>query len=1126
MKKIIALVLSFIIAFCLVALPCSASGDKAIILDVDYSTETKLLTFSGLTTTGHTRSATFYLLKPGKIQQDIKNHSMENPVIENYGEFDVKIDGTFSYTAELSGEPGIYTLYFQLDGVHVSRQIDTSVDIVADTGLLSELHALPTEYPASNGTTVKELYEEKRQQFPDEMPVVQLVETKGLVSVYIDVVNGSDTSGTGAIDNPFKTVNKAITMVPPKSGITYILREGTYPISDKVKISNVSADAKAPVIFTNYEDEEVTFVGGTKIENFSFEKVTDPEIIQKLDPSVADKILVADLKNDYGMNAFEKITTSSQPILFVGESKYQIARWPNYETTAMKKYNGADGENGVLDSGYYDIAVGSACGDGKRPYSKRATELNEAAGSIVSKDQGIQFCVEDLKPFSWENTGDIWMYGRFYDEWTLNHFNISEFHPENGSLRTATGLNWGCKYDTDNTFYYYNIIEELDIPGEWFLDKENGKLYVYPTADFNTADIVYAESASDIFAISNSKNIVINGINFEYSRGRAINGSTATNENILIQNCNFENLGSGVTLYGKYTGVIHSNFKNMDGKGVSIQGTNDSDIRNIIPNYSFVQNCVFYNTKGINLYGVTPIASHNFISNNVGSCIFVAANEAVVEYNEIVAGPMVVLDAGAIYVNGNGLHRRGTHVRYNYIHDAPLNTMTIYFDDMSVESYAYGNIMRNCGKMLLHNGIEMMVENNLFVDIPTSYIGKALVPLTNSHGYYSQTNTGAVRWRVGTLEMGSFTSKLNKNSTSYIDPFEGHYAERYPLLGKWAELMYQRLDEYNAQVAGGMDKIVAAKTSNIQTQYTNPAYKVPYNLNQYLGTCRDNVYENNAFINTAEATVGQKNQEAYINTTWQNNAQLTSAQNPFVNNNFADESAYNKIRTYVPGFDSIPFDKIGLVDESDYTVNAKTEAVSPVNTTDTAVSIQDLTLQWKTVDGAQQYYVELSRDENFTDIFEVATTFELSHKVIAELEENEVYYWRVTTIPKAVCSVGSQLTSDTFKFKTAVKQETAERNQVGVTSYSVDDKTKDNFKVTTYAYNLKDSSADAIIYVACYDSKNKLIEVKSESITIPAKTIDGVYEFNFTAPNTKTIKFFVWSADGTLVPYTYVKTLK
>ena len=73
---------------------------------------------------------------------------------------------------------------------------------------------------------------------------------------------------------------------------------------------------------------------------------------------------------------------------------------------------------------------------------------------------------------------------------------------------------------------------------------------------------------------------------------------------------------------------------------------------------------------------------------------------------------------------------------------------------------------------------------------------------------------------------------------------------------------------------------------------------------------------------------------------------------------------------------------------------------------------------------------------------------------------------------------------------------------------------------------MKDSSADAIIYVACYDSKNKLIEVKSESITIPAKTIDGVYEFNFTAPNTKTIKFFVWSADGTLVPYTYVKTLK
>ena len=75
-------------------------------------------------------------------------------------------------------------------------------------------------------------------------------------------------------------------------------------------------------------------------------------------------------------------------------------------------------------------------------------------------------------------------------------------------------------------------------------------------------------------------------------------------------------------------------------------------------------------------------------------------------------------------------------------------------------------------------------------------------------------------------------------------------------------------------------------------------------------------------------------------------------------------------------------------------------------------------------------------------------------------------------------------------------------------------------------YNLKDVEADALIHVACYDEDNKLISVMSETVSIPAKTIEGEYEFSFTAPKTKTIKFFVWSADGKMIPYTFVKTIK
>ena len=64
--------------------------------------------------------------------------------------------------------------------------------------------------------------------------------------------------------------------------------------------------------------------------------------------------------------------------------------------------------------------------------------------------------------------------------------------------------------------------------------------------------------------------------------------------------------------------------------------------------------------------------------------------------------------------------------------------------------------------------------------------------------------------------------------------------------------------------------------------------------------------------------------------------------------------------------------------------------------------------------------------------------------------------------------------------------------------------------------------------MACYDAGNKLIDAKAEKVTIPANTIDGTYTFTFelNAPKTNTIKFFGWSADGKLMPHTFVKTLK
>ncbi len=444
---------------------------------------------------------------------------------------------------------------------------------------------------------------------------------------------------------------------------------------------------------------------------------------------------------------------------------------------------------------------------------------------------------------------------------------------------------------------------------------------------------------------------------------------------------------------------------------------------------------------------------------------------------------------------------------------------------------------------------------------------------------------------TGALNYGSFTAKLKKSAgyggDETANTLTGAYAERYPLLKNWAELMYQRIDEYEANGKTS----AAAKTSSINSPYTHTwdytyekqIYKeiwgvqIPWgketvtetkteqvNLNDYLSAARDNFYANNIMVNcgtnvidmpknsSGKYTLPHKyttsgehkntDKSGFIGTIDRNNVYLTSDQNPFPDKDYASEYNNEAAASYVPGFEPIPFEKVGLLSEDYYVKNGKTHSISPIDTTDVSVSGKDLSLQWASVTGAQEYTVEIASDPEFKNILESATTYDLSYKVETSLESETVYYWRVTSTSTAMCATGEVEISDTFKFKTLVESASAERNQVGVTVYSVDDMSKDNFKVTTYAYNLTDSEKSATIHVACYDEKDRLISTKSQIVNIPANNpaepnknvVSGSFEsaftneivFNFTAAGTKKIKLFVWDAQGNMVPYTFVRTIQ
>ena len=94
--------------------------------------------------------------------------------------------------------------------------------------------------------------------------------------------------------------------------------------------------------------------------------------------------------------------------------------------------------------------------------------------------------------------------------------------------------------------------------------------------------------------------------------------------------------------------------------------------------------------------------------------------------------------------------------------------------------------------------------------------------------------------------------------------------------------------------------------------------------------------------------------------------------NPFENEGYTDSDAYNAIKNNIKDFETIPYEKIGIItaeSESDYSQNSWTEFVElektdiffPVN--NSTVSNEGLIFRWKGVLGAGKYNIVVS--ENF-----------------------------------------------------------------------------------------------------------------------------------------------------------------
>jgi len=559
--------------------------------------------------------------------------------------------------------------------------------------------------------------------------------------------SGKD-SYPGTIDKPFATIQKAQKVIREEkkhdenfSFIVYI-RKGNYFIHKTIVFDSTdNGTVDNPIVYTAYKGEDVHIHGGIIIPVSKAIAITDKKILERLNPSVRGKVLQINLRasgiKDYGTiypKGFGRPYTPSAMELFCNNEAMRLARWPNDSLVPLGK---------VLDPGSIP----------------RNGDFSQRGG---------KFEYNIIRPSHWTKAKDFWISGFFKYGYADDAVKVAALDTVNKTITTVQPTMYG--FESGKIFqrwYAFNLLEEIDEPGEYYIDRSTGMLYFYPPKEgLKTIELSMLETP--LLSFENASYIIFKNVTYECTREMAV--YIERGSNIMIDSSTFRNIGTMAVCIGK--GIEPFNVLQLTGSGKPVSRTVGSLYGTLYVNTTLdrqsgnnhvISNCKIYNTgsggiilgggnrltlgsgnnlvyncsihdfnrldrsyKGaVNIDGVGNIIRNCEIYNCPGVAILMHGNNHLIEYNNIHDAVTDGDDMGAIYY-GRDPSELGNKIQYNFFHhlgNAHGSIMAVYHDDGACGATVTGNVFYKAGSrtVMIGGGNDNRYYNNIFIDCPLAF---------------------------------------------------------------------------------------------------------------------------------------------------------------------------------------------------------------------------------------------------------------------------------------------------------------------------------------------------------------------------------------------------------------------
>lgn len=750
------------------------------------------------------------------------------------------------------------------------------------------------------------------------------------VLVYVSPTGNNSAAGT--IDAPLRTLDGARVRVRELKAqgveaIEVVFRGGDYFMRLTDFGAEDSGTKENPIVYRAYENEVVNFKGSVPLDAKALRPVEDEAALKRIKNGMEDKIVQldltaqgvsqADLFNPYpmgGATSYGLNGTADYNSIYIDGVELDLAQWPN-----------------------------------GREYASWTNVINPY--TIVYSDS---------EPDKWVNAQNFWIKAFNSYDFGETRAAVVSIDPVENTLSIPSNMTITNPYS--KRYKAFNLLEELDVPGEYYIDHSTMTLYLCAPYSMTNSTMELSVERECLVRVRNATDIIFSGITFTQSRGHGV--YTEDVDNIDFINCNFTNIANrALYIWGTKEVVSGANYwqsaliKNDASYNCDVRGCNFDNIGSaaihvvggnadkLIPSNNIIednvvtrsnQRYIMETTVRINGCGVT--VRGNVISKQPQQGIEFGGNDHIIEDNEISDVLREVADSAGIYQGRNQM-QRGSVVRRNLLHDIRprdsrlvSGTIALYMDDGQQGVELSNNIVVDASTAYNNNeGAAIKLRNNTFVGCSKAW------------AWAQNVNDGPEIWDRSM--MGTIADMVN----DILD--RDLYFERYPELEDW---YLTKKNPYSyTEITGNL--LVGNNSTAIGS--ANVKWATIENNLEYDGKDIFVDPDNLDYRVKSESTVGKQMPDL-----------LTDANYDLEQNGVKTDRIYNE-----------ETQKFRLL----YPRNG--QAVPPT----------DVELFWQDAPVANEYRLVVAKDVDFTDIVYDDVVF-YNNYTFENLDPATRYFWKVT----------------------------------------------------------------------------------------------------------------------------------